>query len=81
MTANTIAHKTSIRVPYQLPEFIRSDANYQTFVAFLQAYFEWMEQQNIGSGKQGAIYGSQSLYSYTDIDSVEPGQTYNKFID
>jgi hypothetical protein len=80
MTANTIAHKTSIRVPYQLPEFIRSDANYQTFVAFLQAYFEWMEQQNIGSGKQGAIYGSQSLYSYTDIDSVEPGQTYNKFI-
>jgi hypothetical protein len=40
-----------------------------------------MEQQNIGSGKEGAIYGSQSLYSYTDIDSVEPGQTYNKFID
>ena len=82
MPANTsIAHKTSIRVPYQLPEFVRSDGNYQTFVAFLQAYYEWMEQQNIGSGKEGAIYGSQSLYSYTDIDSVEPGQTYNKFID
>lgn len=81
MTANTIAHKTSIKVPYQLPEFIRSDENYQTFVAFLQAYYEWMEQQNIGAGKQGAIYGTQRLYDYLDVDYAEPGQSYNKFID
>lgn len=81
MTANTISHKTSIKVPYQLPEFIRADENYQTFVAFLQAYYEWMEQQNIGSGKEGAIYGTQNLYNYTDIDFAEPGQSYNKFID
>lgn len=81
MTANTIAHKTSIKVPYQLPEFIRSDENYQTFVAFLQAYYEWMEQQNIGAGKQGAVYGTQRLYDYLDVDYVEPGQSYNKFID
>jgi hypothetical protein len=40
-----------------------------------------MEQQDIGSGKEGAIYGTQSLYSYTDVDSIEPGQSYNKFID
>lgn len=87
----TITNKTSIKVPYQLPEFIRSDENYQTFVAFLQAYYEWLEHKDIGtwsannqftaSGKEGAIYGSQSLYNYTDIDYVESGDTYNKFID
>lgn len=77
----SIVNKTSLKVPYQLPEFIRSDENYQTFVAFLQAYYEWMEQQNIGSGKEGALYGSQSLLNYTDIDYVESGDTYNKFID
>lgn len=77
----SIENKTSLKVPYQLPEFIRSDENYQTFVAFLQAYYEWMEQKNIGSGKEGATYGSQSLYNYTDIDYVESGDSYNKFID
>ncbi len=87
----TTANKTSLRVPYQLPEFIRSDDNYQTFVSFLQAYYEWMEHQDIGtwsannqftaSGKEGAIYGSQTLYGNIDIDTVEPGSSYNKFID
>ena len=87
----TIVNKTSLRVPYQLPEFIRADDNYQTFVAFLQAYYEWMEHQDIGtwsannqftaSGKEGALYGSQSLYDNIDIDTVEPGSSYNKFID
>ena len=75
------ANKTSLKVPYQLPEFIRSDANYQTFVAFIQAYYEWMEQQNIGSGKEGVIYGTQNLLNYQDVDFVEPGQQFNKFID
>ena len=36
-------HKTSLLVPQQLPEFIRDDANYQTFVTFLEAYYEWLE--------------------------------------
>jgi hypothetical protein len=75
------AKKTSLKVPYQLPEFIRSDDNYQTFVAFIQAYYEWMEQQNIGSGKEGAIYGTQNLLNYQDLNFVEPGETFNKFID
>ena len=75
------AKKTSLKVPYQLPEFIRSDDNYQTFVAFIQAYYEWMEQQDIGSGKEGAIYGTQNLLNYQDLDFVEPGETFNKFID
>jgi hypothetical protein len=75
------AKKTSLKVPYQLPEFIRSDDNYQTFVAFIQAYYEWMEQQNIGSGKEGVIYGTQNLLNYQDLNFLEPGETFNKFID
>lgn len=80
MTTN-FANKTSLRVPYQLPEFIRSDDNYQTFVAFIQAYYEWLEQQDIGSGKEGAIYGSQNLLNFRDIDYTETGESFNKFID
>lgn len=75
------ANKTSLKVPYQLPEFIRSADNYQTFVAFIQAYYEWMEQQNIGSGKEGVIYGTQNLLNYQNIDFIEPGEQFNKFID
>jgi hypothetical protein len=77
----TIYNKTSIKVASQLPEFVRSDENYQTFVAFLQAYYEWMEQQNIGANAQGVIYGTQNLLKYADIDYVDTGDTYNKFID
>ena len=32
------AKKTSIKVANQLPEFIRSETDYQTFVSFIQAY-------------------------------------------
>ena len=68
MTTN-LANKTSIKVPFQLPEFIRSEDNYQTFIAFIQAYYEWMEEQNIGSGKEGVIYGTQNLLNYqSDVD-------------
>ena len=80
MTTN-FANKTSSKVAFQLPEFIRSDTNYETFVAFIQAYYEWLEQQNIGSGKEGVIYGTQNLSNYQDVDFVESGVTYNKFID
>jgi hypothetical protein len=76
-----LENKTSLRVPYQLPEFIRSDAQYQTFVAFIQAYYEWMEQSNIGGSKLGAVYGTQNLSKLSDIDFVEAGQSYNRFID
>ena len=80
MTTN-FANKTSSKVAFQLPEFIRSDTNYETFVAFIQAYYEWLEQQNIGSGKEGVIYGTQNLLNYQDVDFVESGETFNKFID
>ena len=32
-------------VTKQLPEFIRED--YPTFVAFVQAYYDWLKQQEI----------------------------------
>ena len=80
MTTN-FANKISSKVSAQLPEFIRSDTNYETFVAFIQAYYEWMEQQNIGSGKEGVVYGTQNLLNYQDLDFTETGETFNKFID
>lgn len=75
----SITNKTSLKVPYQLPEFVRSD--YATFVAFIQAYYEWMEQNNIGNSKQGVVYSTQNLLNYSDIDYIESGQSFNKFID
>lgn len=80
MTTN-FANKVSLKVPFQLPEFIRSDTSYQTFVAFIQAYYEWMEQNNIGDTKQGVVYGTQNLLNYADIDFAEQGENYNRFID
>lgn len=77
MTTN-LANKTSNKVSSQLPEFVRSN---ETFVAFIQAYYEWMEQQNIGDSKEGVIYGTQNLLNYQDVDYKEPGESFNKFID
>jgi hypothetical protein len=57
-------NKTSILVPSQLPEFVRDDANYENFVLFLEAYYEWMEQ----SGNM--TYGSRNLVNYSDIDTT-----------
>lgn len=48
--------KLSRIVAQQLPEFIRDD--YPTFVAFLEAYYEYMEQQDV------------NLYELRDIDKT-----------
>ena len=60
----TNGQKTSLLVPYQLPEFIRDNPDYSNFVLFLQAYYEWMEQN--GNTEDGV----NNLLSYTDIDST-----------
>lgn len=75
------AKRTSIRVAQQLPEFLRTSDDYETFRTFIQAYYEWMEQYNIGDGKEGATRATQSLLDYNDIDFINPGETYNKFIE
>lgn len=65
-----LSKKTSLLIPSQLPEFIRDDPNYSTFVLFLQSYYEWMEQQG------GAVYETKKLPEYFDID-----KTLDSFLD
>lgn len=76
-------NKPSIKVPFQLPEFLRVDDNYQTFIAFIKAYYEWAEQNDIkdSANTEGAIYGSQNLLNYTDVDFSEDPTSFNRFID
>ena len=76
-------NKPSIKVPFQLPEFLRVDGNYQTFIAFLKAYYEWAEQSDIkdSANSEGAIYGSQNLLNYNDVDFSEDPASFNRFID
>ena len=62
--------KTSLLIDSQLPEFIQAEPDYQNFRLFLQAYYEWMEQE----GK--AIQRTKNLLSYHDIDT-----TTNEFLD
>jgi len=56
--------KTSLLVPYQLPKFIAEDPNYSVFVLFLQAYYEWMEQEN------NVLDYTKSLLTYMDVDTT-----------
>jgi len=57
-TRNTL----SSQVPEQLPEFIRAD--HPTFVAFVQAYYEWMETEN------QALNISFALPDIADVDDT-----------
>lgn len=54
--------KTSLLIPSQLPEFIRDNPDYDKFVAFLQAYYEWMEQNG------NVLERSKNILNYRDID-------------
>jgi hypothetical protein len=71
-------HNTSIQIAKQLPEFIRDDVNYQTFVAFLEAYYEWLQLSHtanslnsvVNSSGQGITHASQNLLSYVDVDAT-----------
>jgi hypothetical protein len=56
--------KTSLLIPSQLPAFVRDNPDYSNFVLFLQAYYEWMEQNN------GVTEGSKNLLTYDDIDTT-----------
>jgi len=65
---NRIKEKISTLVSSQLPEFVRSD--YTTFVTFLEAYYEFLEQD------QNAQELIQNARSYSDID-----RTVNSFVE
>jgi len=83
-------HKTSILIPSQLPEFIRDNPDYENFVLFLQAYYEWMELPNTSNSlvttattQQGVTHASKNLLEYRDIDETIDTFTshfYNEFI-
>ena len=62
MSTTRIKDKLSELVNSQLPEFIRSD--YTTFVAFLQYYYKFLEQD------QGALELVQNARQYSDIDQT-----------
>tara|TARA_Y100000034_G_scaffold137029_1_gene218852 strand:+ start:5252 stop:6595 length:1344 start_codon:yes stop_codon:yes gene_type:complete len=55
-------NKISTLVEQQFPDFIREEG--PKFVAFLEAYYEWMEQTG------NAVDVSQNILSYRDIDST-----------
>lgn len=61
--ANTI----SLLVRSQLPEYIRT--NYDTFVAFVESYYEWMDRSG------NAIDLSKNMPSYIDLDTTLNGFT------
>ena len=56
--------KTSLLVPSQFPDFIKDNPDYSKFVEFVQAYYEWMEQ----NGK--VLDFSKNLLNYKDIDET-----------
>jgi len=70
-------NKTSLLIPSQLPEFIRDNPDYGNFVLFLQAYYEWLEQNN------NTLDYSKNLLSYSDVDSTTNdflNYFYNNFL-
>lgn len=62
MSSLRLKEKLSTLVPDQLPEFIKTD--YVTFVSFLEAYYEFLEQD------QSAQELLQNARSYRDIDTT-----------
>jgi hypothetical protein len=56
--------KTSLLIPYQLPEFIRDNPEYSNFVTFVQAYYEWMEQNDNVTDR------TKNILNYTDVDKT-----------
>ena len=58
----TFHERLSVRVQGQLPDFVKQD--HPTFVAFLEAYYEYMEQ----TGKPYEIIGN--LKNYFNIDKT-----------
>lgn len=59
--------RTSLLINSQLPDYIRSDPNYSTFIRFIEAYYEWMEN---GIGGVTVVDGG-SNYQYSPIISIE----------
>ena len=76
----TSNNKTSELIASQFPGFIRDNPDYQKFIAFVQAYYEWLQLPNSSNSEvtsvttdiyqQGPLFGSKNLQSYYDIDET-----------
>jgi len=74
----SLSKKTSVQIAQQLPEFIRDNVNYDNFVLFLEAYYEWLETQYaananstiVSTTSQGITYGSKNILNYVDVDET-----------
>lgn len=78
-------NKISDIVSSQLPEFVRAD--HPTFVAFIQAYYEYLEQSNSTLSLGKTIERAKNLQNYFDTDKItETGldefnvHLYNEFL-
>lgn len=56
--------KTSLLIESQLPSFIRDNSDYSKFLSFLQAYYEWLEQED------NVLDRSKNILNYIDIDNT-----------
>jgi hypothetical protein len=56
-------------VSNQLPSFYQEGS--PNFVAFIKAYYEWMEQNDLTNNNSGAVGKARSLLEYMDIDRTE----------
>jgi hypothetical protein len=61
-------NKISTVVSGQLPEFVRAD--HPTFVAFLEAYYEYLEQSNSTLGFGKTVERAKNLTNYFDVDKI-----------
>lgn len=56
-------YKNSLLIKSQIPEHIRDNPDYSNFVLFIQAYYEWLEQNN------GVADHTKNLLNYKDVDN------------
>lgn len=55
---------TSHLIPSQLPSFIREEENYKNFIAFIEAYYQWLEQEG------NVLQTTKKIPEYYDIDAT-----------
>jgi hypothetical protein len=68
MSDNVITNTVSTFISTQFPEFIREGS--PMFVAFMKAYYEFLETANYGPNSSSVIYNAKNLLSYKDVDST-----------
>ena len=65
-TNNRISNLVNTQVPF----FVRSD--HRTFVAFLEAYYEYLEQNSATLNQGKVVERAENLLNYIDVDKTLP---------